>query len=367
MSIDRVPPGIDSPSTPETPETPETPPTPVRVSRWRRLVPVLALMALAPWTAECSWGGFTAVDALAVVVFLGPMYGGAALLIRETVRRTGGGWPAIALLAAAFGVVQAGLVDQSLFNPEFLADTEFADTQAAANATLVPGLGFSAQQAVNYIGNHVALSICAPIAIVESFLTPRRRREPWLGGWGLAVIGVVYLLGSLLVFSDDGGRKGFLASPVQLTFAVALALALIGAALLSRRRRGEQPLTGRKPAALPEDQPRRAPHPIWPALVAFGGYLGMNLVPGWIGVGLTVTVAVVATTAIVAWSRRTGWGQRHVLAGWAAGLVCAAAFAYAVPNYAPASPTEALIGDVAISVITLALVGGAFWRLRAER
>ncbi|WP_327038999.1 hypothetical protein [Micromonospora maris] len=37
----------------------------------------------------------------------------------------------IVLLGLAFGVLQAGLVDQSLFNPDFLADTEFAEISAA--------------------------------------------------------------------------------------------------------------------------------------------------------------------------------------------------------------------------------------------
>lgn len=91
-----------------------------------------------------------------MVLFLGPVYGGAAVLIREVVRRTGGGWPATALLAAAFGVVQAGLVDQSLFNRQFFDDTQFAEEGRAAVATLVPGIGVSAGQVVDFIGNHVA-------------------------------------------------------------------------------------------------------------------------------------------------------------------------------------------------------------------
>ena len=70
----------------------------------------LALFVLAPWAAECSWGGFTAVDFLIVIVFLGPMYGGAAILIRETARRTGGGWPMIVLLALAYGILQVTLI-----------------------------------------------------------------------------------------------------------------------------------------------------------------------------------------------------------------------------------------------------------------
>lgn len=332
---------------------------PDRLPLRRRLLPAVALLLLAPWAAECSWGGFTADEFLLVVLVLAPMYGGAALLIRETARHLGAGWPAIVLLAAAFGLVQAGLVDQSLFNPGFLDDTEFADTQAAAEATRVPGLGFSARQAVDYVGNHVLLSICAPIALVESYLGAGRRLRPWLGRPGLAVVGLLYLAGSALIFSDDGGRKGFLASPVQLAFATAFALALIGAALLPRwRHRPRPPLVTADPAA------GRAPRPVLVGLLGLVGYLGLGLVPGWPGIAVAVGVAAVAGGLVVRWSGRAGWGQRHVLAAASASLVAAAGFAYAVPTYAPATPAAALAGDVAISVITLTLVGGAWWRLR---
>ncbi|WP_229073371.1 hypothetical protein [Actinoplanes sp. DH11] len=154
-----------------------------RLRPWK---PVVALLVLAPWAAECSWGGFAVTDFPVVILFLAPLYGGAAVLVREVARRTGGGWPAMVLLAGAFGIVQAALVDQSLFNPGFLDDTEFADQAQAAAATLVPVFGFSADQAVTFIGNHVLLSICAPIMLVESALRPAERRRPWLRRRGLS-------------------------------------------------------------------------------------------------------------------------------------------------------------------------------------
>ncbi|MDI6105080.1 hypothetical protein QLQ12_41500 [Actinoplanes sp. NEAU-A12] len=61
-----------------------------------------------------------------VLLFLGPLYGSVAVLIREVARRRGGGWPVMVLLAAAFGLVQAGVVDQSLFDRGALAGTRFA-------------------------------------------------------------------------------------------------------------------------------------------------------------------------------------------------------------------------------------------------
>lgn len=326
--------------------------SPARALRLRRIVPVVALMAIAPWAAEASWGGVTLDAYLLLTLVLAPLYGAAAVLIRETARRTGGGWPVIVLLAAAFGFLQAGLVDQALFNTDFLDDTEFAESAAAARATWVPGLGFSAQDALGYVGGHIALSICVPIAIVESFLAPGRRLRPWLGWRGLLVVAVVYLLGSLLIFSDHLRSHDYLASPVQLGFAALTVLALVGAAMLLRWRRTRPPRAA------------RAPHPIWAGLLVAVASLGAPLDQGWVGVAVAVALIAVAATVIVGWSRRSGWGQRHVLAAWAAKLIVAAATAYATPSYDPASPAEALVGDVAITVVTLALVGGAWWRLR---
>ncbi|MFJ2084618.1 hypothetical protein ACIOBK_18980 [Micromonospora chokoriensis] len=335
----------------------------------RRLPPVIALLLLAPWAAECSWGGFAIDDFLPVLIFLGPMYGGAAILIRETARHLGAGWPTIVLLAAAFGVLQAGLVDQSLFNPDFLDDTQYADTRAAAEATLVPGLEFSLRQAFDYAGNHIVLTICAPIVLIESFLGADRRLRPWLGRPGLVVVGVLYLLGSLLIFSDSSGRKDFLASPLQLAFAALVVLALVAAALLPHWRR-PGPTAGGAWRAAEQREPRRTrrvPHPLWVGLLIVLVHLGTDLTPGWVGVAIALGLAAAVGGLVAYWSSGVNWGQRHVLAAGSASLVTAAAFAYLVPPYSPASPAAAVAGDVAVTVITVALVGGAWWRSSGGR
>src|SRR6185369_5595553 len=74
----------------------------------RRTAPVFALFFLAPLVAEFFLGDFP-ITMLPLILVLAPMYGGGALLIREVVRRTGRGWPTIALLALAFGVFEEGV------------------------------------------------------------------------------------------------------------------------------------------------------------------------------------------------------------------------------------------------------------------
>src|SRR4051794_39834093 len=130
----------------------------------RRVAPALALFFLSPLIAEYLLGDFTVAGLVALVV-LGPMYGGAAILIREIVRRTGRGWPTIVTLALAYGVLEEGIVTQSLFNPNYAGHHLLAD-------------GFL-PWAVFVLALHAVWSISIPIALVEG-LVPDRRVTPWL-------------------------------------------------------------------------------------------------------------------------------------------------------------------------------------------
>jgi hypothetical protein len=321
----------------------------------------IGLFLLAPWTAECSWGGFTLADFPVVVAILAPLYGGAAVLIREVTRRAGRGWPTIVLLAAAFGFVQAGLVDQSLLNPEFLDDTEFRDLATTAQATVIPGLGISAEQVLDYVGNHIALSIAAPIALVESLVAPQRRHEPWLGRPGLAIVTLLYLGGSLLIYADTAGSDAYAPRPVQVTVVVGVILVLVGAAFAVR------PQTVRSGPQTVRAGQRAVVHPLVVGGLVAVAHLASWPASGWAGVALRLAVATVVVVVVVRWSRRPGWGQAYVLAAWGAGLVVAAGTAYLVPTYAPAPPHLALASDIAISIVTAAMLGVAAWRLRRHR
>ena len=86
-------------------------------------VPVLALLVLSPIGAEllAAYNDTTGrpLALLGNLVFFAALYGCPALLIRELARRTGRGWPAILLLSAAAGLLQAGVLDQSLFSESY--------------------------------------------------------------------------------------------------------------------------------------------------------------------------------------------------------------------------------------------------------
>jgi hypothetical protein len=202
-------------------------PAPVRRgSLLRRIAPAVGLFFLAPLVGEFLLGNISIQDIVALL-FLAPLYGGGALLIREVTRRTGRGWPTILILGLAYGLIQAGLFDMGLFNPSY----EGLDLTAA----YIPALGISAYYSLAFIVGHAVWSISVPIVLVET-LVPERRATAWLGKVGLTVTALLYLLGGLLIAYDSQTAEHFLPSTAQLIGAGAVAVALIAVAFSVGRK-----------------------------------------------------------------------------------------------------------------------------------
>lgn len=293
----------------------------------RRAAPALGLFFLAPLVAEYLLGNVPSEEILALPV-LALMYGGGAVLIREVARRTGRGWSTILLLALAYGVIEPGLFDHSLFNPSF----EILNAQRSPS--YLPALGVSAAQALSFPVGHAVWSISVPIVVVEA-LVPRRRTAPWLGRIGLAGAAAAYLLGGAVVFDWAVRTERFLPSVPQMVSAATVAVALIGVAFAVRKPRTEQspveqPRTAGEPpagqalvgsppvdgdGASPPPLGRRAPRP-WlvgvAAFVAAGMFSARD--ESWWSVAIGVAVIAVTTVVVIRWSRRTGWGAPHRLA-----------------------------------------------------
>lgn len=301
----------------------------------RRIAPALGLFFLAPLVGEYLLGNVP-FEALHLMPFLAPMYGGGALLIREVARRSGRGWPTIILLACAYGVLEPGVLDQSLFNPSF----EGWDFQRVAQ---VPALGISAYHAQAFIAGHAIWSISVPIAIVES-LVHARRTTPWLGLPGLAVTGVVFVLGSALIFSYLRSTTGFLASAPQLAGAAGVTVALVAFAFALPRRHG--------PAS---DRP--APRPAQVGVVAFVTSSAFVARPeSWLGVALGIVLLAAMAVLISHWSRRAGWAtaQRLALAGGA--LLTYGWVAFVLLPMAGNASTVNLVGQAALVVAAITLL-----------
>jgi hypothetical protein len=202
-------------------------------TRW---LPVLALAVLAPVCAEYLWGyddstGHPGTLVGNLIIFT-PLYGCPALLIREVARRRGRGWPGIVLLAAAFGVVEAGLFDQSMFSRDYRDIPYWHDL---ADPTYVAPIGLSIFLAVSFVANHVIASIAGPIAVVEG-LAGRRGREPWLGRPMIVVAALLYAAASGLVLQDMFSTEDDHASAGQLMGAGAVAVLLVAGVLRTGRR-----------------------------------------------------------------------------------------------------------------------------------
>lgn len=317
--------------------------TRVGVARRTRWLPVLSVLVAAPWFAELSWGGYPLTDLPLIVLFLGPLYGGAALLIREFARRTGRGWPTILLLGAAFGVLQAGLVDQSLFNPQYGR----YDFQHPVHLE-VPGL--SLYHLVSFVTGHAVASIATPLALAEGW--SRRGREPWLGRVGLTVVALAYLLAAVvnhLGVKDEEGA-GFQASPLQVLVASTAVLVLVAAAVLRRRRPGTGSVV---------------PSPVVLAVFGFGAYL--LYLPGENAAALVCAVVVITccVLALGHLSRSRDWGPDHTLA-LALGVVLVGVVVpfWADPYDDRVAAGAEFLADVGAAGVSLAVVAATLLRRR---
>ena len=190
---------------------------------WSRLLAVLCLTILSPLVAEYLLGSLP-VSMLPILPVLMLMYGTGAVLIREIVRHTGRGWPSLILLATAYGFIEEGLVDQSLFNPNYLH-------LRLLDFGFIPWLGTSPVWAIYVLGLHMFWSIAVPVGLTEC-LFPAKRATPWLGPVGLGIFGVLYLLGSGLVAAFTYKSLPFMAQPAQLIGVGVIVAVLVATALL---------------------------------------------------------------------------------------------------------------------------------------
>jgi hypothetical protein len=317
-----------------------------RPDAWGRGAQAIALLVLAPICAEYlaayddSTGDLVALaGGLAIFV---PLYGAPALLIREAARRAGLGWVGIVWLAAAFGLLQAGVVDQSLFSVSYRGLTVWEGWRAS---TLVPGLGISAHMALAFVVGHVIYSIAAPIALVEA-LAPERRLRPWLGWASTIVTTVFYVAASALVLADHLAKESSHASGAQVAGSlVVCALFVVCGVRLGRRQH----------ASTDRTLPRAS-------VVFLAGLTAATVVGAasetWASTASALVVYVVVAAWVVRSSRGRGWSAQHAAALAAGALLSRAFLAFTYfPLIGDVSPTAKYAHNVAL----LGLVAGLSW------
>lgn len=314
----------------------------------RRVAPAVALFLLAPLVAEFLLGNLP-ITALPTLAVLAPLYGGGALLIRETTRRLGRGWPTMTAFAAAYGVLEEGIATMSLFNPHY-ANAHLMDTG------YVPALGIAVPWTLTVITMHTAWSICTPIALVET-LTRDRRTQPWLGRPALAVTTALLAAGVAGTIYGTDRFSPYTLSPAQLTAAITAMTLLITLGLL----------LGRTPRKRPT---HRAPTPWATAALSLTAGLTLRALPlawnPWLTTTLILTITAAALTAIHHWSTAPTWSPAHHLALATGALLSYALLSFPQPPVFPAPPAIDLTGNAIFTAAAVALILATARSLRGQ-
>lgn len=254
-----------------------------------RLLAAATLLLLSPFVGEFVLGNSPAPE-LYLLPVLVPLYGAGALLARELGRRTGG-WPSIALLALAYGLLQPALIEMSLFNPGFGGE-DFS-------ALFLPELGFSPHYALVFIGGHFIWSICLPILLVESIGSRDVATAPWLGRLGLIGVALLFVLGLAMYLDEFQTTQRFVAPWSHLAVSALVVVALVTMALRWRPTRAA-PRDGWVPA---------------PLLIGFGALLLSSAFfaapEDWSGIALKVVALAFAAFCILRWTRSARWTWLH--------------------------------------------------------
>ena len=270
----------------------------------RKISAVITLFLVTPLVAEYLLGDLP-LKLLATLIVLAPAYGGGAVLIRETARRTGRGWPTMLMLGAAYTLIGEGLATQSLFNHDYLKMHMHLLDHA-----YIPALGIGGWWTLFMFNLHTFWSMGVSIALVEA-LFPAEAEAPWLGRVGDSVVAVVFVLGTAANFGIGFKQNQFVASHPQLLSAAALSVLLMVSAFLIPARKSR--MAG-----------GMVPSPWITGAVAFVLGMGVLITPpkwGWAAVGALLAVDAVFLVLVTFFSRRTGWGASHVLSLAAGGAL----------------------------------------------
>lgn len=258
------------------------------------------LQAYLPFTGDVVW-------LLLGLLFLAPIYGGAALLIRETAVRSGRGWAGILLLAAAFGVLMPGVIDLAMLGGERSDIPYWNDLRLP---TLIPALGVSAHPMSIWVLGHVAMSIGTPLALLDG-LAPALRGRPLLRWWGILLLAVLFPAFAWMIHKDGRNTYGYVPSTAQVASVTAVAAALVLLAL--------------SPLGRPLPTHSRSWTPGW-RLSWAGGFIGLLVCdlapPTWTGFSV-VWLVIILVSAGVWWSARSQDWSLAQITGLACGAITA--------------------------------------------
>jgi hypothetical protein len=247
------------------------------------------------------------------------------------------------LLATAFGILQAGVIDQSLFNDSY---QDVAGWSESLRKTYIGMLGVGASNVLRFVLGHVVQSFGAPIALVEA-MRPGTARAPWLRRRGLAIVALLYLAAAALVMRWHLATESLPASPAQVAGTLAVAGAFAVAAFAIGRKGSHAARRPRTP---------RLPTVLTVSLAAAALY--DMTTDTWMGVALAVAVAAASGLLLVRASRGAGWSLAHAAAVAAGPLLIVSLQAF---TYYPVIGEVSSVRKYSHNVVMLLLIAGASW------
>jgi len=279
----------------------------VQLESSRHLAPAFTLIFLAPFIAEVLRGA-TRVSYFFVFVPEMMVWGCGALIIRELVRRWGGGWTSILLLGLALAVAEECVVQQTSLAPL---------PWPAVSA------GYGRRYGVNWIyflymlGYESVWVVAVPIQVTE-LVFPRQREVQWLSNGGMITSAVVFMLGAraawygwIKIARPEKFHAPDYYVPWWLMVVALVVIALLMVASFAARDVGRRDSTTRMA-------------PPWWAMVVAAMVFGfpwewlMALIfgvrstqPFWVSMALGVAWAGFAYLVIRYWSVGRGWSDLH--------------------------------------------------------
>lgn len=268
--------------------------------------PAITLLLLAPIVAEVLFGA-TRLSVIYVLIPEIMVWGCGALIIRDIVRRWRAGWASMILLGLALAVAEECVTQQTSLAP--LVGTRH-----------VYGRFFG----VNWVYLLALLVyecvwvVLVPVGITE-LIFPDRQHEPWLRKLGLAISGVVFLIGSYIAWYAWTQRARPLVfhvpkyQPPLLDIAIALAVIVLLVLAAFRLR------------SFRLSEPGRASSPPRPwllglvtfllslpcFLLTFVAYGGTPNLPLWVPIAGGIAWAVLSLMIVARWASGSGWGEMH--------------------------------------------------------
>lgn len=309
-----------------------------------RILPVLGLIVGAPVCAEYLQAYLPTTgevwSQLAGLLVLGPLYGGAALLIREVAVRTGRGWTGILLMATAFGLLMPGTVDLSLWLQDDPSVPYWSDLRTP---TLVHAWGLAVHPLLSWVSGHVLFSIGAPLVLLDA-LTPDHRGRSLLGKVGITITTALTVTAAVLIHHDQQQRFDLHPSAPQVGTVALVAAALVALAL--------------SPLGRPVPRGPRGSSPSLRTLAVAGLLAGLtlDLLPGtW--VWTTAYVALLAGAAVAVRMLATGpaWQLPQVTALATGALTARVLIGFLAPLPPGVSLGVKLAQSTTVLLLTIAL------------